>query len=346
MSKTTIIVPLLDRHEFTERVLSYYNINKVNHLFYIADGSKKKKFNQKYLEKKFPNVRLKYKSFPFDKNFKLFTKKMFEVAKGIKTQYVYQIANDDFFNPNFVKKSELFLSKNKSYNFVGGKVLNFKIIQPFKKVNDFGYFKMEKKVQYWHYKKVYKSNNSNSRIKRVENFLTSLTYECLIKKSTYLEIWKYAHRFNVANSFELNWFMNIIPLINGKKHFINMTSVLRQCNTHEGLGLSEMLKTGAKRKRYTNFLIFLQKQKILTSKLALAKLKKAKNSAIDIIDPTTPEGKKNIFKTKWFPIYQSIKNNIKNVNYYLLYLFFLNKKNKYASLLNKIKIYLNDKKNI
>ena len=125
-----------------------------------------------------------------------------------------------------------------------------------------------------------------------------------------------------------------------------MTSVLRQCNTHEGLGLSEMLKTGAKRKRYTNFLIFLQKQKILTSKLALAKLKKAKNSAIDIIDPTTPEGKKNIFKTKWFPIYQSIKNNIKNVNYYLLYLFFLNKKNKYASLLNKIKIYLNDKKNI
>ena len=250
MSKTTIVIPLLDRHEFTERVLSYYNINKVDNLFYIADGSKKKRFNQKYLEKKFPNVRLNYKSFPFDKNFKLFTKKMFEVAKTIKSQYVYQIANDDFFNPNFLKKSELFLSKNKSYNFVGGKVMNFKIIQPFKNVNDFGYFKIDKKVQYWHYKNVYKSINNNSRIKRVENFISSLTYECLIKKSTYLEIWKKAYKFNVANSFELNWFMNIIPLIKGKKHFINMISVLRQSNTHEGLGLSEMLKTGANRKRY------------------------------------------------------------------------------------------------
>ncbi|WP_440915351.1 TIGR00180 family glycosyltransferase [Candidatus Pelagibacter sp.] len=342
MSKTTIVIPLIDRHEFTERVLSYYNTNKVNHLFYIADGSKEKRFNQKYLEKKFPNVRFKYRSFPFDKNFKLFTKKMFEVAKAIKTQYVYQIANDDFFNPNFIKKSELFLSKNKSYNFVGGKVLNFKIIQPFKKVNDFGFFKMDKKVQYWRYKNAYKSINSNSRIKRVENFLMSLTYECLIKKSTYLEIWKYAYKFKIANSFELNWFMNIIPLINGKKHFINMTSVLRQSNTHEGLGLSEMLKTGAKKKRYINFLIFLQKQKILTSKLLLAKLKKVENSSIDIIDPTTSEGKKHIFKTKWFPIYYSINNIIKNTNYYLLYLFFFNKKNKYASLIKKIKIYLND----
>jgi glycosyltransferase domain-containing protein len=346
VSKTTIVIPLIERHEFTERFLSYYNINKVDHLFYIADGSKKKKFNQKYLEKKFSNVRLTYKSFPFDKNFRLFTKKMFEVAKSIKSQYVYQIANDDFFNPNFLNKSELFLSKNKGYNFVGGKVINFKIIQPFKNVNDFGYFRMDKKVQYWHYKNAYKSINNNSRIKRVENFISSLTYECLIKKSTYLKIWKKAYEFKVANSFELNWFMNIIPLINGKKHFINMISILRQSNTHEGLGLSEMLKTGTNRKRYINFLMFLQKKNILSSKLALEKLKKVDDLEIDVIDPLTTEGKKHIFKTKWFPIYALIKKIIKKTNYYLFIIFFLLNNNKYETLFKKIKIHFNDKKNI
>jgi glycosyltransferase domain-containing protein len=346
MSKITIVIPLLDRHEFTERVLSYYNLNKVEYLFYIADGSKQKKFNQQSLKKKFPNIKIFYKSFPFDRNFRLFNKKMVKVAESIKSPYVYQLSNDDFFNPNFLKKSELFLSKNKSYNFVGGKVRNFKVIQLFKNVNDFGFFKMQKIVQYSDYKNIYKSIKNNNRIKRVENFVSSLTYECLIKRVTYLEIWKSAYKFQVINSFELNWFMNIIPLIRGKKYFINMTSTLRQCNTYEGLGLSDMLKSGAKKERYLNFLAFLKKQKILSSELIIKKLKKTNDSNIDIIDPLSQVGKKHFFKTKWFPFYTLIKNNIKKFNFYLFFMFFLFKKNKYKFLFYKVKKHFDDNKNI
>lgn len=346
MSKISIIIPLFDRHEFTERILSYYELNKVEYPFYIADGSKKKIFNQKFLQKKFPNIKIIYKSFPYDKNFRLYNKKMLKVAESIKSEYVYQIANDDFFNPSFLKQSELFLNKNKTYTFVGGKVRNFRVIQPFKNVNDFGFFSWIEAIQYSHYKNVYKSVKSENKINRVKNFLSSLTYECLIKRSTYLEIWKNAYKFKITDSFELNWFMSIIPLIRGKKHFINMTSTLRQCNTHEGLGLTEMLRLGATRERYLNFVTFLKDQNILTSKPIIEKLIKTKDTSLDIISPTSLEGKKYHFKLKWFPIYHSIKSNIRIINFYLFYIFFLLHKNKYEKLFSEIKTHFDDKKNI
>ena len=81
MSKIAIILPLLDRHEFTERILSYYNLNRVKYTFYLADGSKVKKFNGKYLKKKFPFVKIVYKAFPFDSNFKFFTSKMIKIIQ-------------------------------------------------------------------------------------------------------------------------------------------------------------------------------------------------------------------------------------------------------------------------
>ena len=346
MSKISIIIPLFDRHSFTERILSYYELNKVEYPFYIADGSKKKIFNQKFLQKKFPNIKIIYKSFPYDKNFRLYNKKMLKVAESIKSEYVYQIANDDFFNPSFLKQSELFLNKNKTYTFVGGIVRNFRVVQPFKNVNDFGFFSWIKGIQYSHYKNVYKSVKSENKINRVENFLSSLTYECLIKRSTYLEIWKNAYKFKITDSFELNWFMSIIPLIRGKKHFINMTSTLRQCNTHEGLGLTEMQRLGATRERYLNFVTFLKDQNILTSKPIIEKLLKTKDSSLDIFSPTSLIGKKHFFKLKWFPIYHSIKSKIRIINFYLFYIFFLFHKNKYEKLFSEIKTHFDDKKNI
>ena len=208
------------------------------------------------------------------------------------------------------------------------------------------FFYLMEAIQYSHYKNVYKSIKSESKINRVGNFLSSLTYECLIKKSTYLEIWKSAYKFKITDSFELNWFMSIIPLIRGKKHFINMTSTLRQCNTHEGLGLTEMLHLGAKRERYLNFLTFLKDQNILTSKSIIEKLIKVKNTSLDIIDPSSLSGKKLHFKKKWFPIYHSIKSNIRIINFYLFYIFFLFNKNKYKRLFSEIKTHFDDKKNI
>ena len=106
----------------------------------------------------------------------------------------------------------------------------------------------------------------------------------------------------------MNWFYNIIPLLEGKKKFIKMISTIRQSNTHDGLGLREMLKNGAKRERYVGFLEFLKDENIITSKSIIKKLRSADNSHLDIIDPKSLYYKRLKSKRKWFPIYSFIKN--------------------------------------
>ena len=150
---------------------------------------------------------------------------------------------------------------------------------------------MQKKIQYFHYGNVYKDIKFDSKEKRIVQFISSLTYECLIRRSVYSKILKLAHKFKVNNSFEMNWFYNIIPLLEGKKKFIKMISTVRQSNTHDGLGIREMLKDGAKKERYIEFLQFLKNENIITSKSIIKKLKNVNIDFLDIIDQKSQFGK-------------------------------------------------------
>ena len=254
--KTTILVPLYERKEFSLRLLEYYNQKKICYPFFLADGSKKPQFTKGFLKKKYRFIKIKYKKFPHDKNFSFFAKKMADSIKLIKTNYIIMLTNDDFLNLRFLLKAERYLDNKKYFNFVGGLVYDFKILQLFTVSNDFGLFRFVGK----HYSGLYRDIKFNSVIRRIKNFNSALSLECLFKKKTLLNIWDLAYKFRVQNSLEYIWFFLIIPLLEGKKKFLKMPSVLRQSNTFFSEGqLLPNLEIDLE--RYNNFVNFLIKEK-------------------------------------------------------------------------------------
>lgn len=345
MSKVTIVIPLFDRHEHTNRILGYYNLNKVNFTFILADGSKKKIFNQNYFNKKFPFIKIIYKKFPEDKNYNLYVKKMLNISKKINSKYVYQIANDDFFNPIFIKKAEKFLDRNRNYSFVGGIVRNVRIVQLFKPVNDFGIIKFQKKNQYHNYKNIYRDINHSSLEKRVVLFLSSLPYESVIKRETYHEIWKLIAEFKIMSPHEIDWFFNMIPLVHGKKKFLKIISTIRQSNTYNGMALDVISLNGASKKRFNKYLKFLTNKKIFKSKILLNKLKNTENYKLSIVN----ENELSMYltyKKKYFKFYTFFKNCIFGLNYIFTFFIFMFYRNKYTPLYDKISKNFNSKRKL
>ena len=336
MNDVSIILPLFDRPEHTERILGYYNLYKVNYTFIIADGSKKKIFTQKKLKEKFPFVKIVYRKFPVDKTCNFYTRKMLKINKFIKTKYVYQIANDDFFNPKFIEDAKNFLDRNKSYVFVGGVVRNVRIIQFFKPVNDFGLMKFQKKNQYYNYKNVYRDINNPKLKNRILLFLSSLPYETVIRSNTYHEIWKLIEEFKIHNTHEIDWFFNMIPLIRGKKKFLKIVSTIRQSNTFSGLGLENISRSGASKERFNQYLNFLVKKRVIKSKIIVEQLKNTENYKLSIEENKESLSRYIVIKKKYFKYYSSLKNFIFKLNYFFTFFFFMFYKNKYSSLYSKI----------
>ena len=336
MAKTAILVPLLGRPEFTKRFLEFNNLLKAKETFYLADGSKKKIFSQSFFKKKYPNIKIIYKKYPFDKNFSFYTHKMNRIIKEIREDYIMQIANDDFYNIFFINKAEKFLNNNPSYSLVGGFVKNLRIIQLFKLINDFGIIYVQKKIQYSNYGKIFKDINYKNKDKRIFNFLSTLPYECLVRKSTFVKIWKLAKKFKVKNSCELNWFYNIIPLIDGKKKYFKMLSQIRQNNTYYGLGVSDILteRSSASRVRYYKFLELINEQNMIKTQSVLEKMKKVDDNSIDVTSSNNDLNLKKI----WFPYYFQCKTFILKFNSIIFspFLFFVT--NKYKNLFVKIMI--------
>jgi len=346
MNGVSIILPLFDRPEHTERILGYYNLHKIDYTFIIADGSKKKIFTKKTLEKKFPFVKIIYKRFPADKTCNFFTRKMLKINKFIKTKYVYQIANDDFFNPFFINNAEKFLDRHKSYSFVGGIVRNVRIVQLFKPVNDFGLIMFQKKNQYHHYKNVYRDISESRIKKRIVLFLSSLPYETVMKKKTYHEIWKLINEFKVINTHEIDWFFNMIPLIHGKKKFLKMISTIRQSNTYSGLGLDNISREGASKKRFNQYLNFLIKKRIIRTKIFFDQLKNSENYKLSIIDNKEKQNKYARFKQKYFRYYSFLKSFIFKFNYFFTFFIFIFYRNKYISLYKEVYKNFSSKKKL
>jgi glycosyltransferase domain-containing protein len=324
--KTAILIPLFGRKEFTERLLGYYNSKRSVYPIYLSDGSLKKQFTQSYLNKTYKFLKIVYLKFPYDKNYILYSKKVYETIKRIKHKYVYVLTNDDFVNLNFVKKAEFFLENNDDYTFVGGLVYNYRVIQIFKRINDFGYF-LKSRLQY---KGFYKNISSNKIHERVKSYLSATTLECLVRKRTLLNIWKLAYQFKANNFTEQLWFFLLIPLIEGKKKFLNMISLLRQQNTYFSEGqMSPFIKID--KNRYNIFVNFLIKKKIFFKKDYLI-IKAIKNLYINI-NTTNEDRKKKLF----FYYYSKIKKLIFFTNELIFFLYFkFNNKKKYNSLYKEI----------
>ena len=109
---------------------------------------------------------------------------------------------------------------------------------------------------------------------------------------------------------------------------------IRQSNTYNSLGLTDISKKGASRKRFYKFLKLLEKENLISSKKTLRKLSKIRDSHLDIDDGN----KANSYKKIFFPYYWQLKQIILKINFIFFFLFL---KKDYEELFNKLHKYFN-----
>jgi len=122
----TILIPLKGRDDYTVRCVNYLNFIECPYRILFADGGKNSKI-QELLENKdnFPNLNYEYIRYPYDATLADFYKKMTAAASLVKTPFVYQYDNDDFFITETVQKCVDFLIENPDYNSAKGRKFDF-----------------------------------------------------------------------------------------------------------------------------------------------------------------------------------------------------------------------------
>ena len=116
----TIVLILKDRVEFTRRWMSYMNSICCPYKILIADGGKDKSIEKDLTNhNNYLNLNFEYIRYPFDEALEDFWKKYHDVMRRVKTKYVVQADNDDFFILDRV--SELLKILEDNSNVVGAK---------------------------------------------------------------------------------------------------------------------------------------------------------------------------------------------------------------------------------
>ena len=93
--KLTIIVPLKERPDFTKRFISFYLKNNFKYSLILADGGKNSIYEEDLDKIKRSKLEFRYCKFVYDKNHKIFIKKILSALSLVNTKYVMLIDNDD-----------------------------------------------------------------------------------------------------------------------------------------------------------------------------------------------------------------------------------------------------------
>ena len=135
----TLVMPLLDRHTLTNRVLRHLSTNKCPFNIILADGSKNPFFNffkkpvldsisvsplptgeespsGESIEKHYEGLSIKYFHSGYDYNISKYMKKMDLAFKEIETPLCMVVDNDDLVDISGIKSGIDFMSKNKEYS--------------------------------------------------------------------------------------------------------------------------------------------------------------------------------------------------------------------------------------
>jgi len=260
----SVIIPLKDRSEFTFRVLCY--LSNVNFPFkiFICDGSHNKSINRKIIYKFKSKLYLKYLSFPFDKNYDLFLKKIKKTLSYVKTSHVMLLPNDDFINLLFLKN---ILKKKIANKTISGINIDFKINNLIRFKNDYGKTKFYTKIKKQYHKKL-NHQNIYERLKYIHQFNP---YESLHSKKILFKVINNSIKFSVKNHKEFMWFFKLIPLVYTRVIFLNKPLIARQVNTYsgEGFGLSFKENFSSKNRflKFKKFIFLLTKDKKLQSRI-------------------------------------------------------------------------------
>lgn len=124
MTPVDLFIPTFNRPDFLERILSYYDTNKVDFNIIIADSSSMpNKVKNRKIISSFPGLKILYLDKFSDKLISHL--KFAEMLKYGKSKYSVFCADDDFIVPNGIKEAVAFLEKNSDYSSAQGSYISF-----------------------------------------------------------------------------------------------------------------------------------------------------------------------------------------------------------------------------
>lgn len=224
-SNLTIVLFLKDRHEFNERFINFFLKNNINYNFnlLISDGGKKK-LDKKILNIIKRNQFIKYIRFPEDKSYEIFYNKIYKTLKKVKTEYLFFVANDDFFIFETLLKCIKFLNQHKNKGYIGscGTLINFQC-----KKNLDGFNEIQNIKSLYGYVKL----DHRNKFTRFENYLKNfndIPHNCIIKKKILLKIYKYSRNLFGNNIEFKDHFTNLFTVIIGRIKFFNKPLLLHE----------------------------------------------------------------------------------------------------------------------
>ena len=232
--KLTITLTLKGRDEFTYRWMDYMNNIACPYKILIADGGDNK-FLEEHLRNhsNYPLINYEYIRYPFDETISHFFKKLENLISKVKTEYILQADNDDFFLLDRIPELIDFLKNNHDYISARGQLVNFEVF------NKKGISKAQVRGSRYEASAILsESIDSDCPLQRVEKLCLGMAkndyysnWYSITKTKTLKKVWKNLITLQNKETITIEILAHIFLLIEGKIKVINKPFYLRQSNT-------------------------------------------------------------------------------------------------------------------
>ena len=231
----TIVLTLKDRPKFTKRWMSYMNDQQCPYKVLIADGGKNRGI-EKHLNNlsNYKNLNYEYIRYPFDKTIKDFYLKQIDVIEKVKTKYLINADNDDFYLLEKIPQLLDFLDKNLDYSGCRGSIAYFNLFYANKSIRAFDVGENYKII-----KGPGKSIENNLFIERAENFFNNVNqedlwqnYYCILRTSDFLECIRTTYKYNLQSLLLYEILFSLFLLNKGKVKVTDEIFYLRQIDVN------------------------------------------------------------------------------------------------------------------
>ena len=219
----TIILPLKNNDEFTERWFLYANQNECPYEIIIADGGNEQGIGRILKDKSsLSKVSYKYIRYPLDENYAFYYNKIADVVSRVKTPYCLLLDNDDFFIYKSIKKSIDFLENNLDYISCGGQYSTFY----FKDKADKTYG-TDFKINNFNRQTSIDDNSSKNRLnKQFNNY--QVNYYHIYRTEALQEYLTIQSELNLKDVFLSEMLLTYLSVIDGKSKYLDDIYLLRQ----------------------------------------------------------------------------------------------------------------------
>ena len=239
--KLTIVVPLKERPDFTKRFISFYLKNNFKYSLILADGGKNSIYKEDLDKIRSSKLELRYCKFVYDKNHKIFIKKILSALSLVNTKYVMLFDNDDLPISQSIDKCINSLEKNNKIKACGGYGINYSIFKRTLFIGDSLLF--GEPVQF---SKMKDSNSflNKSGVKRVENYLLKKnmpnTFNDIFRTKYLLQRYKKISKINLKNYLSYFLLADILNYYTAKILKLSIPLFMHQAHTE---GLSQTSQT-------------------------------------------------------------------------------------------------------